>query len=123
MIERKADVLAGLLSSSWMADAGWTPSRIAAHYQADRDWRAAVKRLRRRGVVPTLEAIKDYQRSVARRARSQDLSAWREDACTIPCPLPPSKPPRDPASPALGLPDSDHLEDRRQGGGGADGPP
>jgi hypothetical protein len=70
MIERKADVLARLLRSSWMVEAGWTTSRIAAHYQADRDWRAAVKRLRCRGVVPTVEAIKDYQRSVARRRRS-----------------------------------------------------
>jgi hypothetical protein len=70
VIERKADVLARLLRSSWMADARWSASYIAAHYQADRDWRAAVKRLRRRGVVPTVEAIKEYQRSVARRHRS-----------------------------------------------------
>jgi hypothetical protein len=69
MIERKADVLAHLLRSSWMVDAGWSASDITAHYQADRDWRAAVKRLRRKGVVPTVEAIKEYQRSVARRQR------------------------------------------------------
>jgi hypothetical protein len=70
MIERKAEVLARLLRSSWMVDAGWPPSQIAAHYQADRDWRAAVKRLRRRGVVPTVETIRDYQRSLACRRRS-----------------------------------------------------
>ena len=69
MIERKADVLGRLLRSSWMVDAGWSAPDIAAHYQADRDWRAAVKRLRRRGVVPTIGAIKEYQRSVARRRR------------------------------------------------------
>jgi hypothetical protein len=67
MIERKADVLAHLLRGSWMLDAGWSPPEIAAHYQADRDWRAAVKRLRRKGVVPTVEAIQEYQLSVARR--------------------------------------------------------
>lgn len=67
MIERKAEVLARLLRRSWMVDIGWSAERIAAHYQADRDWRAAVKRLRRKGVVPTTEAIRDYQRSVARR--------------------------------------------------------
>jgi hypothetical protein len=66
MIERKADVLAQLLRASWMVDAGWSPARIAAHYQADRDWRAAVKRLRRKGVVPTIEAIKEYRRGAAR---------------------------------------------------------
>jgi len=69
MIERKADVLAQLLHASWMVDAGWSPERIAAHYQADRDWRAAVKRLRRKGVVRTIEAIKEYQRDAARRRR------------------------------------------------------
>jgi hypothetical protein len=69
MIERKADVLDRLLRSSWMVDAGWSAPDIAAHYQADRDWRAAVKRLRRRRVVPTIGAIKEYQRSVARRRR------------------------------------------------------
>jgi hypothetical protein len=52
-----------------MVDAGWSAPDIAAHYQADRDWRAAVKRLRRRRVVPTIGAIKEYQRSVARRRR------------------------------------------------------
>jgi hypothetical protein len=67
MIERKADVLAHLLRGSWMVDAGWSSPEIAAHYQADRDWRAAVKRLRRKGVLPTVEAIKEYQRSLARR--------------------------------------------------------
>ena len=70
MIERKADVLDRLLHSSWMVDAGWSAPDIAAHYQADRDWRAAVKRLRRRGFVPTVQAIKEYQRNVARRHRS-----------------------------------------------------
>ena len=70
MIERKSEVLSRLLRSSWMVDAGWPPLEIVAHYQADRDWRAAVKRLRRRGVVPTVDAIKEYQRSVARRLRS-----------------------------------------------------
>jgi hypothetical protein len=66
MMERKTDVLAHLLRGSWMVDAGWSPARIAMHYQADRDWRAAVKRLRRDGIVPTIEAIKEYQRRAAR---------------------------------------------------------
>jgi hypothetical protein len=53
-----------------MVDAGWAASDITAHYQADRDWRAAVKRLRLKGVVPTVEAIQEYQRGVARRQPS-----------------------------------------------------
>ena len=69
MIERKADVLAELLRGSWMVDAGWSTLEVAAHYQADRDWRAAVKRLRPKGVVPPTEAIKEYRRSIARRHR------------------------------------------------------
>jgi hypothetical protein len=52
-----------------MVDAGWSPSEIAAHYQADRDWRAGVERIRRKGIVPTVEAIKEYQRT-----RSSPLS-------------------------------------------------
>ena len=72
MIERKADVLAHLMRASWMVDAGWSPARIAAHYQADRDWRAAVKRLRRKGVVPTIQAIKDYQRARRRGSVNHD---------------------------------------------------
>jgi hypothetical protein len=49
-----------------MVDAGWSALEVAAHYQADRDWRAAVKRLRRKGVVPTTQAIKEYRRSIAK---------------------------------------------------------
>ena len=45
---RKENVLAELLRSSWMRDAGWTDEQIAAHHAADRRHRAAVIWERRR---------------------------------------------------------------------------
>jgi hypothetical protein len=40
--EFKREVLAELQAASWMRDAGMTADEIAAHYQRDRDHRAAV---------------------------------------------------------------------------------
>jgi hypothetical protein len=45
--EHKWAVLKRLQSRSWMVDAGWSPEQIAAHYQAERDHRAAIKMTRR----------------------------------------------------------------------------
>jgi hypothetical protein len=66
MREHKHVILARLLRESWMRDAGWTDEQIANHYQRDRDHRAAVKRLRRAGIAPTIKAIEDYQRRLGK---------------------------------------------------------
>lgn len=64
--ECKYEVLKRLQSASWMRDAGWPDEEIAAHYQNDRDHRAAVKRIRRLREAPTVERIAQYQRGRAR---------------------------------------------------------